>query len=186
MRLKPKSAAVSLASLVVLLSLLVSCEQRQQPNADVTQLDEIERDPGKGLPSRDAEGLRSAQIITEAAVPEQAKDPKCPFTVSTFVRAETGTNCDTYRAEIAGTSRRCVKECDDKARLAEAIASARLTCADFCKKKKCPGPRYQAPAKCAERVCGNSPECDPVVCPKLNFCALLQDEEVWNCLCLED
>ena len=173
--------------LVLSLTLATSREPKQTDLADESRILQAEKDPGSSPPSNEAEGLRTAAVIDDSFQDlQQAKDPNCPFTVSTFVRAETGTNCDTYKAEIAGSSTKCVKDCDDKARFNEAVASARLTCADFCRKKKCPEPRYQPPEKCAEAQCGISSSCDPQACPKINQCALLQGNRVWNCICLED
>jgi hypothetical protein len=183
-----RTLLIVLVLLSIILTLFAACERPQTPTVvDESRLVELERNPASDPPSREAEGLRRAAIVQEELVPAQvAKEPNCPFWVNTFVRAETGTNCDTYRAEIAGTAARCVKDCDDKARLAEAVASAQITCADFCKRKKCPGPRYQPPAKCAQSFCLDSKECDAVDCPKRNLCALLQSDRVWNCICLED
>lgn len=166
--------------------LFATCEPRQTTDPeDETRFVQIERQPGNAPPSKEAEGLREAPLIDGSVTAgQQAKDPECPFSVDTFVRAETGTDCNSYRAEIAGTVSRCVTECDEKLRFAEAVASAQMTCADFCKKKKCAGPRYQPPEKCAVSRCLDARKC-PANCPKLNTCNLLQGQRVWNCICLE-
>jgi len=174
--------------LLMVLAFAAACERpqpQQQKVLDDAYFVQVEKTPGKDPPSSEAVGLRQAEIVKDDVPVEQhVKDSNCPFWVETFVRAETGTDCNTYRAEIAGSSRRCVTGCDEKARLAEAITSARLTCADFCKQKNCPGPRYQPPEKCAVSRCLDSTDC-PAHCPKLNTCYLLQGEQVWNCICLD-
>ncbi|MGE0724358.1 MAG: hypothetical protein AB7O45_08290 [Alphaproteobacteria bacterium] len=108
---------------------------------------------------------------------------QCGTRPETFVRDQRGTGCADYEAEIAGWSDGCVKQCDTPARLAEAVAAARATCAAFCAARNCPPGLYDPPRQCAFSVCGASPTC-PAECPQLNSCMLEQQVQRWNCKCI--
>lgn len=150
-----------------------------------------ELDPRGPGPAEEAGGLRDeANRVDESEVrtPQAEGEPEphpCWGNVLTLVRAEQGTSCETYAAEIGGWSEHCVDECDDAARLAEAVADARATCAAFCRSKGCPGPRYAPPDTCAAAEClAGLPDCQ-AEWPLLNTCFLLQEKRVWNCVCVE-
>lgn len=181
---------VPLLALLIVIGSAIGCtstatdacvEDRKHANALL-----METSPQSPPPEIEASGLRAPANRVDVAkrVPGETK-PACPGQVFTFVRTEAGTDCDTYKAEIAGWSDKCVGKCDDAARLAEAIASAQVTCADFCRRKRCPGPMYAPPAKCATSGCYQSRDCDPEECPFRNRCMLLQGARVWNCVCVE-
>jgi len=173
---------------LLLLLIAAACTTGSARNDDARHVQALlmETSPASPPPEVEAAGLRTPANRVEIAkrVPGDTK-PACPGQVFTFVRTEAGTDCDTYKAEIAGWSDKCVGKCDDAARLAEAIASARGTCADFCRNKRCPGPMYAPPAACARSACYKSRDCDPEECPFKNYCMLLQGARVWNCVCVE-
>lgn len=175
------------AILLISLTVVAGCRTSRDRQVSAERYKQIERDPGGEPPTVEAEGLRNpANRVPDISEPVRlAPNPKCPGQVLTSVRSEKGNSCDTYEAEIGGWAELCVSECNPAARLAEAIASARATCAEFCKKKQCPNPVYVAPKTCATMDCPNRPECDQQVCPLKDQCYLLQKTRVFNCSCLQ-
>ncbi|MGZ5445153.1 MAG: hypothetical protein ACXW5U_28655 [Thermoanaerobaculia bacterium] len=171
---------------VLLLLILAACTTGSSRDEAIhAQALLAETTPMTPPPVSEAPGLRDpANRVADVARPAPGA-ANCPAQIFTFVRAETGTDCETYKAEIAGWADRCVGECDDAARLAEAIASARATCADFCRRKNCRGPVYSPPAQCATSRCFKGSACDPRECPFRNYCMLQQGGRVWNCVCVE-
>lgn len=178
----------SLIALAALVPLLAGCASSRSSDLERRlEARRIEETPSGPPPEREAAGLRDPanRVPAEITVPGGGKAPKCPADASAFVRDQTGKDCDSYKAEIAGWAERCVAKCDDAKRLAEAVAAAQKACAAFCKEKNCPGPRYSPPAKCAASGCAKLKLCDPQQCPFNNDCYLLQANRVWNCICLE-
>jgi hypothetical protein len=111
----------------------------------------------------------------------------CPWDLVAKVRAEAGNDClalspNVYRAEIAAFSGRCVPQCNNARRLAEANAAAQAECAAFCSGKGCPISIYSVSPRCAADDCYASAAC-PAACPQRDYCALLQGQAVWNCHC---
>jgi hypothetical protein len=146
----------------------------------------VEFSPGTAPPTQDAPGLRDAGNRVPQELPlQQAAPGNCFQNIVTKIRAEEGNDCDTYRVEIAGFSERCVKDCDDKARLEELRQAGQKLCFEFCQRKQCKGPTFSPPPECAISECGNNPKCDQNICPNLNACFLLQTRRVWNCVCQE-
>jgi hypothetical protein len=116
----------------------------------------------------------------------QQQLPRCWSRVQTFIRREMGTDCNSYAAEISGYAQKCVEQCDPVARYREAVAAAEQRCAEFCRAKNCPGPRYQPPANCEATDCfTGAPECTLNECPLFDACYLMQSEHAWNCICVE-
>ena len=127
-------------------------------------------------------GFESSLAQPEQQVEEEPS--ACWGEVFTFARDEKGTDCETSAAEIVGHSSQCVTKCDDAARLAEAVASARVDCAKFCELKGCPGPRYSPPEKCGKSDCREGDKHCNQKWSTLNTCWLRQAEQVWNCVCV--
>ena len=204
--------SINLAKLTLLLVVVAGVACKQDHSADTSRIAELEselsaakmeigqataifkreaarateRTPAEDYGDTFAAGAMPVPEVTLADLLDVVKKggPACPSDVNTFVRKERGTDCDTYQAEIAGWADKCVVECDNAARLAEAVADAQLTCAAWCQTKKCPGPKYAAPRVCAAASCYQSKEC-PAACPLINSCFLLQAGGVWNCQCVE-
>lgn len=180
------SGTVALWILLVLGLVLGACAGENMPSRLQEQAKMVEQRPAGPLPAREAPDLR-ADRSRVSDVEERKKEEltECFVEINTFVRDETGHDCDTYKAEIAGGSVRCVTRCDSGARLAEAIASAQTTCANFCRQKNCPGPRYSPPDACAARDCYAGDDRCNRDWPLFDYCYLLNVNRVWNCICLE-
>lgn len=199
---------IVLISLALLMVALTACQDKSDNNDLLLQIEEsqaeievlAERNAAiqtefhlygevAATAAAEAEGLRlePGNRIDELIDPLFGKAPAaCPGLVVTSVRAQTGSNCDTYKAEIAGWANQCVTNanCDSATRLAEAVLSARYECKAFCDAKNCKGPTFQAPGQCATKSCNGSKSC-PAACPQIDACFLLQQTRVWNCVCIE-
>lgn len=157
------------------------------------RLTEVE--PGEGEPRQldpalaggHGEVITSPGYSTSGTGKGKGKAGKgCYSDVRTFVRAQSGKNCADLVAEIAGWSEKCVKKCNNAARLAEANTSAAATCAAFCHQNGCRTFRYAPRRRCGASLCqAGMSECDPKKCPLFDACYLLQGTQVWNCDCLE-
>ncbi len=180
--------AIGRIPFVVLVCSLISCttaavrDQRKDYQALLT-----ERNPQRPPPTQEAPELHADSSKVPPIVGREEKEEPlaCYADIHTFVRKEAGTDCKTYKAEIAGWARKCVKDCDNAARLAEAVASAQATCAAFCRQKNCPGPRYSPPKECESAACYAGNAACTKDWPLMNYCYLLGATRVWNCVCIE-
>lgn len=115
--------------------------------------------------------------------PQPPAPPPCPSNLYTFVKHSAGNTCGTYKAWVKGWSEKCVTNCNQATRLAEATASADATCKKFCSDKNCSAHRYSPPAQCATGSCtANSSMC-PAQCKSYDTCYLEQGNVRWNCWC---
>jgi hypothetical protein len=164
---------------------LEDLEARQDETS--TRLTELA--PLAGVPKQNQEGTPQVFEGLEPVVSEEVSKTDCPSVREVHLRAETGTNCATYQAEIAAYIGRCVENCDpadltDIARRTVELAAAR--CSEFCTNKGCgarvtfiPPPQGCAVSRCLK----NFSQCTDPACPDYESCGLIQGNSVWNCFC---
>jgi len=142
--------------------------------------------PVAGAPKRNQDGRPEVFEGLKPDVSEEVSKADCPLRRFAVVRAETGTNCATYQAEISSFIDRCVDDCDaaDIARRTVELGAAR--CSQFCTEKRC-GARVTfipPPQGCAASDCFESlSDCPDPACPVREYCSLISINRVWNCFC---
>lgn len=176
------------------LLMMAGCDQNDE-ESEKAQLDhfsavKVEHDPvplGQ-LPEKRADNFSPVPEDTPFFYKPELKQAQCFAAVNTFVRGRKGNNCiignpNQAMAEIAGSSERCVANCDTPARLQEANLSAAGTCNAFCAQFQC-GAQYAPRRQCGASNCyAGDPACN-AQWPKMDYCMLLQGARVWNCECL--
>jgi hypothetical protein len=121
----------------------------------------------------------------EAILAELQSEAACPSEASTHVRAEAGTSCATYEAEVSVWVARCVGECDEEDLTRWAVRLAAARCSTWCTEKSCGTASFIPPPDgCRERNCFHDPlTCPDAQCPLREYCSLIDTERVWNCFC---
>ncbi|HEX6188596.1 MAG TPA: hypothetical protein VFZ40_10990 [Pyrinomonadaceae bacterium] len=109
----------------------------------------------------------------------------CPSSGFTIVRAEAGTKCDDYQAEISAFEGRCVGDCDRKSIDLSLIRSAGAQCVEFCQKKGCSKASFIPPPNGAAAYgCYTDPnQCPKAECPTREYGSLIDTRRVFNCVC---
>ena len=141
--------------------------------------------PTSAAPTRLQPG--KPQQITDELLKQGAlqRGDDCPSEEFTVIRAERGTSCDTYEAEISSWVDGCFADCDKHAIATQTMRNAMARCSEWCTSKKCNKASFVPPENgCGAYGCYLSPErCPNQNCPKREFCSLIHGDRVFNCLC---
>lgn len=157
-----------------------------EASEDVTSAKLNALPPLAGSPMQNQDGEPQVFDGFKSDVSEEVSEDNCPSDRFAIVRAETGTNCGSYQAEISSFFERCVDDCDaaDIARRTLELGAAR--CSQFCSEKRCgarvtfiPPPKGCEMSNCFE----NFSRCPDPACPDFEYCSLIHIERVWNCFC---
>lgn len=174
--------------------LIVGCGQQPEDSAPESvnkRLDAIRTQlaPGGAPPDTMASGFEP--VPPDSVLASDKPDGNdCFFSTDAIIRRKTGKNClpggdEQLRAEITASSRKCVKNCNTKARLKEANRAAAKLCRKFCR-RNAPDTcevRYAPTQSCAQTECFDDFARCSQKWPNMNGCYLLQGRRVWNCKC---
>lgn len=144
------------------------------------------RAPFAGLPKRNADG--KPQRVDPRAIAEDGaltREPNCPEKIDVRVRAQQGSSCADYQAELSPWLERCVPACDAGDAANRATRAGMSACSAWCTERHCGTASFIPPAMgCIDGQCYNgSKECPNKECPWREYCSLIGGTRAWNCFC---
>jgi hypothetical protein len=142
--------------------------------------------PRPGLPNAVQEGEPLDEIAPMSKAPIEVMDrgDECPTESFAVVRAQAGTSCATYTAEVSAWMTWCIPDCDRAALSLRVVELAAGACVDFCSSKGC-GARVTfipPPNGCTVHNCYDTAPC-AAECRWREYCSLIDTMRVWNCFC---
>ncbi len=200
-----KTAGLPLARWAVSLGLVAAVSCASPSDDAAPRLERLERDvarldaelgeaqaqlgaqgPLAGLPAKDEEGeplpIEPGNFKGD---PVEDADPDCPEMIRTYIRAEQGSTCADYEAEISVFLAHCVAACDADAIARRTIRIAMNVCSQWCSEKRCGTTSFiPPPAGCRAGNCfPSADDCPSQRCPLREYCSLISTDRVWNCFC---